>query len=217
MIRRYLTAAMLLASLFLAAFFIAEGLGLDLLTDPTPWLVGGTPAAALVGVGLLIGDVLLPVPSSLVMVSFGVQFGVVAGALLSLLGSVGAAVIGFGAGRRGGRLLQGVNALERAKAARVLARWGVVAVVVTRPLPIVAETVALLAGASPLGWGRFVLASVAGALPAAVLYAIAGGYAAGFATTAWVFAGVVAMSAAAWAITTLGQRALVGRTAAGHQ
>jgi hypothetical protein len=54
---------------FLGLFFLVEGLGIPLLVEPTPWLNrGGVPAAAL-GVGLLVADVLLPVPSSLVMVA----------------------------------------------------------------------------------------------------------------------------------------------------
>jgi hypothetical protein len=64
------------------------------LTDPAPQLAQDGPAAAAVGVGLLVVDVVLPVPSSAVMVAHGALFGVVLGALLSLLGSVGAAMVG---------------------------------------------------------------------------------------------------------------------------
>jgi hypothetical protein len=47
-----------------------------------------------------------------------------------------------------------VTAEERARANRLLERWGTLAIVVTRPIPLLAETVAIMAGASPLGWGR---------------------------------------------------------------
>src|SRR6266704_890007 len=151
--KRYLFIMALMMAFFLSLFFIVEALGVPLLTDPTPWMRHGGILAAVLGVGLLIADVLLPVPSSLVMVAHGALFGVVTGTFLSLLGSMGAALFGFAIGRRGGKLLARiVTAEERARADRMLNRWGALAVVVTRPIPLLAETVAIMAGASTLGW-----------------------------------------------------------------
>jgi uncharacterized membrane protein YdjX (TVP38/TMEM64 family) len=114
-----------------------EALGIPLLTDPTPWMQHRGVLAAVVGVTLLIADVLLPVPSSLVMVAHGALFGVVLGTLLSLLGSIGAALFGFAIGRRGGKLLERVvTPAERVRADKMLARWGTLAVIVTRPVPL---------------------------------------------------------------------------------
>jgi uncharacterized membrane protein YdjX (TVP38/TMEM64 family) len=168
--KRYLMVMGGMILLFLALFFLVEALGVPLLVDPTPWLNQGGLWAAALGVGLLIADVLLPVPSSLAMVAHGALFGVAIGTLLSLLGSTGAAVFGFWIGRRGGKWLERLVPLdERDRANRLLERWGLLAVVVTRPIPLLAETVAIMAGASPLGWlgttlaapRRFVAARVA--------------------------------------------------------
>src|SRR6185436_9370770 len=138
---------------FLMLFFIIEALGVPLLVDPTPWLSHGGVFAAIFGVGLLIADVVLPVPSSLVMVAHGALFGVAMGTFLSLLGSVGAALFGFALGRRGGRVLERlVTPAERARADYLLARWGALAIIVTRPVPLLAETVAIMAGASRMSW-----------------------------------------------------------------
>jgi 3-dehydroquinate synthase len=115
------------------------------------------------------------------MIAHGALFGVWVGALLSLTGSVGAALVGFAVGRRGGALVERlVSREERARVDLLLLRWGALAVVVTRPVPLLAETVAILAGASPLGWRRVMLAAVAGSLPGALLYALAGAMAADF-------------------------------------
>jgi uncharacterized membrane protein YdjX (TVP38/TMEM64 family) len=122
-----------------------------------------------------VADVALPVPSSVVMIANGALFGVVAGSALSLVGSMGAALLGFAIGRWSGPLLARlVPADERAHADRLLGRWGALAIVVTRPVPILAETVTILAGASSLGWRRAALAAFGGTLPAAVLYAMTG-------------------------------------------
>src|ERR1044072_9556906 len=106
---------------FLLLFFLVEALGIPLLVDPTPWLNRGGPWAAILGMGLLVVDVLLPVPSSIVMVAHGALFGVLAGTLFSLAGSTGATLFGFWIGRRGGRLLERlVNQRERERANRLL-------------------------------------------------------------------------------------------------
>src|SRR5690606_28842158 len=140
------------------------------------WMAGrgGLPAAS-AGVGLLIADVFLPVPSSLVMIAHGALFGVVLGTGLSLLGSLGATLFGFAVGPRGGGLLARlVTPKEKKKADALLARWGALAILITRPIPLLAETVSILAGASPMGWGRMTAAALAGSAPAALLYALTG-------------------------------------------
>ena len=186
---------------FLCLFFLVEALGVPLLVDPTPWLNHGGALAAALGVGLLIADVLLPVPSSLVMVAHGALFGVLGGTLLSLLGSTGAAVFGFWIGRRGGRLLESlVAAEERARADLLLDRWGALAIIVTRPIPLLAETVAIMAGASPVGWGRTALAALAGSLPPALLYALTGAAVANFQSASLMFAFVLLVAGIFWVV-----------------
>src|SRR5687767_1050027 len=183
--KRYLLIIAALIAVFTILFFIVEALGVPLLSDPTPWMKQGGSLAAGLGVGLLIADVLLPVPSSLVMVAHGALFGVVVGTLLSLLGSLGAALLGFAIGRRGGKFLeQVVTPAERARADYLLTRWGALAIIVTRPVPLLAETVAIMAGASPMSWSNVFLASLAGSLPPALLYALTGAAVANFQSTA---------------------------------
>ena len=60
------------------------------------------------------------------------------------------------------------------KADQLIVRWGLVAILLTRPLPILAETVAFAAGASPVRWRGAVTAATLGYLPPAVAYAMAG-------------------------------------------
>ncbi|MEY2484249.1 MAG: hypothetical protein QOH88_3181 [Verrucomicrobiota bacterium] len=197
--KRYLMVMGGMILLFLALFFLVEALGVPLLVDPTPWLNQGGLWAAALGVGLLIADVLLPVPSSLVMVAHGALFGVAIGTLLSLLGSTGAAVFGFWIGRRGGKWLERLVPLdERDRANRLLERWGLLAVVVTRPIPLLAETVAIMAGASPLGWLGTTLAALAGSLPPALLYALTGASAGRFQNTTLMFLFVMVITGIIW-------------------
>lgn len=197
--RTYWILMALMAAAFLGLFALVELLEVPLLTDPGPWLERGRPLAAAVGLGLLVGDVLLPVPASLVMVAHGSLFGFLPGTLLSLAGSVAAAAFGFSLGRRGSPwIARFVPEEERRKADALLLRWGDLAVIVSRPVPIVAESVAILAGTTSLGWRRFLAAAVAGCLPAAALYAISGALAVGMEGATLIFLLVLAIAGAFW-------------------
>jgi uncharacterized membrane protein YdjX (TVP38/TMEM64 family) len=169
------------------------------LTDPSPYLANPGVFAASVGVGLLLVDVVLPVPSSVIMVAHGALFGVVGGTLLSLLGSVGAAAIAFGLGRRGGEWVERlIGPEERAKADALFLRYGGLAVLVSRPLPLLAETIALLAGTTGMRWRTLLLSTLLGSLPPALLYAITGATAAGLDHTALIFGVVLLVAGMTW-------------------
>lgn len=199
--KRYLLIMALMLGFFLLLFLVVEALGVSILVDPAPWMNHGGVFAAGLGVGLLIADVLLPVPSSLVMVAHGALFGVVVGTLLSLLGSMGATLFGFAIGRRGGKLLERVVTRdERARADSMLARWGALAVVVSRPVPLLAETVAIMAGASSMGLGSITIASLAGSLPPALLYALTGAAVVNFQSTTLMFGVVLLVAGLFWLV-----------------
>jgi uncharacterized membrane protein YdjX (TVP38/TMEM64 family) len=199
--KRYWQLTGLMMLTFLALFGLAEWLHVPLLTDPDPWMAHAGWAAALIGIGLLIADVLLPVPASLVMIAHGALFGVVWGTILSLIGALGAGIFGFWLGRRGGPLVDRlVPADERRRADALLRTWGDLAIVVTRPVPILAETLAILAGTSPMTWPRMLAATLGGSLPAALLYALTGATARKLNDVPLVFALVLLVAGLFWAV-----------------
>jgi len=199
--KRYWQLSGLMMLTFLALFGLAEWLHVPLLTDPDPWMAHAGWAAALIGIGLLIADVLLPVPASLVMIAHGALFGVVWGTVLSLLGALGAGIFGFWLGRRGGPLVDRlVPADERRRADALLRAWGDLAIVVTRPVPILAETLAILAGTSPMTWPRMLAATLGGSLPAALIYALTGATARTLNDVPLVFGLVLLVAGLFWAV-----------------
>lgn len=199
--RRWIAFAALLALLLLLLFAVATASGVALLDDPTPLLRGGRIVAALAGMLLLVADVVLPVPSSLVMAAHGALFGTAAGALLSIAGSTAAALTGFALGRAGNDVIRRfVTPGEHDRAGALLRRWGVLAIALSRPVPILAETVAILAGSSPLTWRQAALAAAAGSLAPSLVYAWAGAHANGAASHALIFGGVLAVTGVLWMI-----------------
>lgn len=158
--------------IMLGVVYVAD---IALLTEPAPVLDRLGAVAALIAVALLVADVALPVPSSLLMIWLGAAHGWAAGAALSLAGCLGAACLAFWLGRRSARILaRRVSPIEKARADRALHRWGPLVVALSRPVPILAETTALVAGTSPMRWRALVVASLAGSAPIALLYGLIG-------------------------------------------
>lgn len=208
--RHYLMVAAAILAFFLALFLVGEALGLPVLEDPTPWLRQAGWLSAVMGVSFLAVDVVLPVPSNVVMIAHGALFGVAAGAALSVLGSMIATIVAFWMGRRGGTLLaRAVPAGERARANAMLSRWGIVAIMVTRPLPLLAETLIVLAGASSMPWRTAMLSSLIGFLPPSLFYAWAGSMSIGFEGGVLVFGLTILLAAlSGLAVRRLEQRHL---------
>ncbi|HEU0165916.1 MAG TPA: VTT domain-containing protein [Thermomicrobiales bacterium] len=200
-IRRYALIALGIAIFVLASFLLVEALHIPLLVDPSNHLEKGGFGAAALGVGLLIVDVVLPVPSSLVMTAQGALFGIVVGTILSMIGSIGAAMVGYGIGRKSTRLIaRFVTPEEQAQSNRLINRWGPLALIVTRPVPVLAETTAIMAGTSSLTWRQVLIGVTIGAFPASLIYAIAGAYATSVASGLLVFVLVIVLAGAFWAI-----------------
>jgi uncharacterized membrane protein YdjX (TVP38/TMEM64 family) len=165
--------AAFLFGILLALFLLVEAFDITLLKEPSFWLEHAGVLAGFAGVCSLVADVALPVPSILVMIAHGALFGVAIGTLLSLVGSTGAALAGFAIGRRSGPLLARLVPVEELVLAnRLLIRWGMLAIVVTRP----------------------------GSLPGALLYALTGAGAARFQNGALVFGLVLLVASSFWLV-----------------
>ena len=199
--KKYLTIIGCLLMFFLLTFLIVEQLNLPILNEPRYLMESKSIGTAVAGVTLLTLDVFLPVPSSLIMIANGALFGIALGSLLSLLGNLSAALIGFLIGRRGGALLnQFISRSQRAQANRLLEKWGLLAIIVTRPIPLLAEAIVIMAGTSEISWQRMAFASLAGSLPAALLYALTGATAASFNNSLLTFGFVLLIAGGFWLV-----------------
>ncbi|MEX5258462.1 TVP38/TMEM64 family protein [Kocuria arenosa] len=181
--------------LVLGLFGVVVVLEIPVLTNPVPLMHSSGALAAVIGVGLLSLDVLVPVPSSLVMIAHGSLFGVWAGAGLSLLGGTAATLIGFLAGRFvRDPVRQLTSPRLRGWAEWLLGHWGWLAVLATRPVPVLAETVAVLVGTTTMRWPGVLVAGVLGNLVPALVYAWAGAAATQAVSSASVFGWVLGLT-----------------------
>jgi uncharacterized membrane protein YdjX (TVP38/TMEM64 family) len=200
--KRYVIVATAIAAVILVTFGVVEALGVPLLTDPSEEISAGGLAAAAVGGGLLLADVFIPIPSSVIMIAHGAAFGVVGGFMLSLAASVGGAMIGWWIGNRSSRWMDRiVTPEEKRQANEFIVRYGMLAIVISRLLPIVAETVAIMSGTTSLGWKRVLAGTTLGSIPPALIYAIAGNATTDFASGALVTVAVVVIAVVAWVVS----------------
>ena len=140
------------------------------------WIVHAGAGSAVTVLALLGADLFLPIPSSLVMVLSGAAFGVWWGSALSLVGSIGGEWLGFELVRRYGRRAAAkiVGDEEIDRMSRLFTRHGAVAIAVTRALPVVMETMSVVAGLSRMTRRTFLTASLIGTGPIVLVYAYAG-------------------------------------------
>jgi membrane protein DedA with SNARE-associated domain len=117
---------------------------------------------------------------------------------------MGAAIVGFVLGRRSEALLaRFVSPAEQAQGDKLLHQWGTLAILVTRPVPLLGETVMIMAGASTLRWKPVMLAALAGSLPRALLYALAGTVSTSFQHSSLVFGSMLLLAGVFWGMSKL--------------
>ena len=130
----------------------------------------------LFAVGLLLADIVLPIPATGVMAALGIVYGPVVGGLVGSLGSVLAGLTGYWLCRLFGRgaavFIAGEGSMARSD--NFFAKWGGFAVVVSRWVPILPEAVSCLAGLSRMPNLRFTVALICGSVPVAFTFAVLG-------------------------------------------
>src|SRR4249920_1637210 len=139
--------AVVAGAVILSKLLIENVLGIRLDTLVESWMArAGSGGGAVAIVTLLAADLFLPIPSSVIMVLSGAVFGVLWGSMFSLVGSIGGEWLGFELVRKYGvnasRRIVGDEDLESMR--QTMARHGAAAVLVTRALPVVMETMSVV-------------------------------------------------------------------------
>lgn len=133
-------------------------------------------AAAATGIGLLVADIFLPVPSSAVGTFLGAIFGVFRGSLLTWLGLNLGALVGYELARACSGIWQSRSANEPAfrRVQDLNLRWGGGALAICRPIPVLAEASILVAGSYRLPRWPFWLVVAPANLGLAIAYGLLG-------------------------------------------
>ncbi|MCB2180965.1 MAG: VTT domain-containing protein [Desulfobulbaceae bacterium] len=126
----------------------------------------------LCGIGLLVGDLVLPVPATGIMAALGNVYGILPGAFFGIIGSAGAGFVGYGAARllgdKGRRYLASDEELDRFQV--FFDKWGGAAIILSRILPILPEIMTILAGIARMHPVRFSVSLLLGTVPTCFLF-----------------------------------------------
>lgn len=140
------------------------------------WMERYGSYAWLAGIVLLVADIFLPVPSTVVMSALGLIYGWFWGGLASAAGSITAGLVAYGlcraAGRRAAVWLAGEDGLIKGEA--LFAKHGGWLVATSRWMPVLPEAIACLAGLVRMPFQRFLLAMICGSLPMGFAFAAIG-------------------------------------------
>lgn len=195
---RWLWLTLAVVALILVPFFLFESyftaLGERVASGDVPvvW------AVTIIG-GLLALDVVLPVPSSLVSAAAGVLLGFWGGTIVIWTGMTVSCVLAYAIGARSSRLAQrlvGDEGLTRAQ--DLAARFGDLAIVICRPVPVVAEASVIFAGVMRLPAARFLGVCALANLGVAIGYAAIGAYSMSVNSFLLAFLGAMALPGFAW-------------------
>lgn len=191
-LRWVVVAAVILALILLPFAFFEQPI-----TQWSEAQLSGPPTALLGAVVmiLLAVDVVLPVPSSIVNTASGALFGWTIGAMVAwgglMIGCAGGWALGRSVGRAGLLRFMGKTDLSRAEA--IAERFGNTAIVVSRPIPVLAEASTLLAGACGVPFRRMMLLSALSNAGISLVYAGVGAFSAQVSSFLLAFAAAVVL------------------------
>ena len=188
-----------LAGVLLIAMVVVEAFGPRFINDPSTWLAEATLLIAALSVLLLAVDVVLPVPSTVVLVANGTIFGFAVGSVVSTLGLTASALLGYALGRRGASVTERfVGPATMHWLTTRVERHGLWAIGAARAVPLASELSALAAGASAMRRAPFVAAAIVGASAASIPLALLGAGSLDGGTTAVIAITAVAAGGALW-------------------
>ncbi len=132
--------------------------------------------AWLIGIVLLIGDLFLPLPATIIMSALGYIYGPLLGGVLATSGNFLSGMLAYGLcralGRKGASWILGAEGLTKGEVQ--FANRGGWIVAISRWLPIVPEVVACMAGLHQMKANKFMVALLCGSLPLGFVFAYVG-------------------------------------------
>ena len=193
----------LIFALFFILTYFVIGDRIEILFTPEKcigWFSSAKSYAWMAGILLLISDILLPVPATGIMAALGAVYGLWQGAVINLIGSTGAGIIGYAAaryiGKRGSHFIASEEEIK--KFSLFFDQWGPYAIIISRVMPILPEVIAILAGLSRMKFIRFLAALLGGTIPVSFLFSWMGTYS-GFAPGTGIIVAII-LPALVWPI-----------------
>lgn len=180
---------------------------IDVWTNAFLGASGNHPAwTAVVMFALLTSDILLPVPSSIISAGAGYLLGFFPGAFVSFAGMTAGCLLGYELGIGSSGLVRRYDENSSQRMERFFKRSGMWALVLARPVPVLAEASVFFAGMSRMKRLPFVLMCSLSNFGISVVYAAVGVYSVSFNSFLLAFGGAIAIPALAKVVEVLVRR-----------
>ena len=120
---------------------------------------------------ILTSDILLPVPSSIVMYLNGYVLGGILGSCISLLSLLTSSIIGYYIGK-----LTSIGLREKSEKGTntILAKYGTLSILITRGIPILSESICIVCGYNKVPMKHYLIFNLLGYAPLCLIYAVCG-------------------------------------------
>ncbi len=166
-------------------------------------------AIAIAGIALLASDVILPIPSTVVVTALGALLGAVQGTLVAVTGLTLGCALGYWLGRKLGHdfALSQLGEEDFASLSGLFKRHGLPILALCRPVPVLAEASVIAAGVLGLPAGRTLLVTLLANLGFAGVYATLGAAADSVPGLILVFTASLAIPALALLISNRARKA----------
>jgi uncharacterized membrane protein YdjX (TVP38/TMEM64 family) len=126
---------------------------------------------SLVSFLVLASDIILPVPSSIVMYTNGYILGLIAGSFISLVAVMIGAIVGYYLGKM---TSLGIKAKEDENAERVLLKYGTMSILISRGIPILSESICIVCGYNKMPLKLYLILNLIGYIPVCLVYGFFG-------------------------------------------
>jgi uncharacterized membrane protein YdjX (TVP38/TMEM64 family) len=166
------------AALVLVSFFIWGDTLMQMFSmeGSIAWLEAFGPWTWLAVIVLLVTDLFLPLPATIIMSASGYLHGIILGSIINIAGSFASGSLGYwlcrSIGQKAALSILGWKEFQRGrKVAENLGPW---IVVLSRWLPVFPEVVSCMAGLTRMNSVKFHLALLTGTIPMAIIYTYIG-------------------------------------------
>lgn len=129
--------------------------------------------AWMIGIGLLMADLFLPLPATIIMSALGFIYGPLIGGLTAVAGNFLSGLLAYllcrSIGKKGAHWILGRKDFDRGH--RLFSTKGGWIVALSRWLPILPEAIACMAGLNRMGFRKFAVSLFCGSLPLGFIFA----------------------------------------------
>ncbi|HSK73265.1 MAG TPA: VTT domain-containing protein [Pyrinomonadaceae bacterium] len=120
---------------------------------------------------ILVSDIFLPVPSSIVMYLNGVFLGITGGFTVSLISVNVFSTVGYFVGKYSSIALK---SKPDARSEKILKEYGHFAIIITRGIPVLSESICFVCGYNLYNFKKYLLLNFIGYIPVCLIYAYFG-------------------------------------------